>query len=122
MADEITVTTTLAAVKGTAKFSDGQTARVDWTTARETGLTQSVGTTHEAITISADVATPGWAYFKNNDSTNFCDLGLVVAATFYPLIRLKAGEAALFRLSPAAAPYAKADTAAVDLEWSVLND
>ena len=122
MANEITVTTNLSAVKGNLTFTRSRTFRATWATARQDGQVQAVGTTHEAITVSGDIATLGVAYFTNLDATNFVDIGRDVAAAFVPLIRLKPGESCAVRLTPGITPYAKADTAACDLEWQILND
>ena len=74
---------------------------------------QSVGTTEEAILLG-DVAAGGVCFFQNMDATNFVELRSGTGAT--DMIRLLAGEWCLFRLSPdATAPFAIADTAAVNL-------
>lgn len=123
MADEITVTIKLAATKGTVvvpPYSD--TFEADWATARSDGMVQSIGTTHEALSIGADIATPGVLRLKNQDAINYIEVGRDVTGTFVPLIKLKPGETQLIRLAASAPPYAKANTAACDLEWLVLND
>ena len=76
---------------------------------------------HEQIAVNTDIGTKGWAFFRNLDATNFVEIGLDIAATFYPLIKLKAGEAAAFRLSNVDI-YAQADTGAVDLLSHILED
>lgn len=80
----------------------------------------SIGTTHEAIPMG-DVATQGWAFFKNLDATNFVTIGIVVTATYYPMLKLKAGEFVLVRLSTNTI-YAKADTAACQLDFIIFDD
>jgi len=62
------------------------------------------------------------AHFWNRDPTNFVTIGVKPAATYYPLVRLNAGESFIFRLSQGIAPYAKADTAAVKLQKDILDD
>jgi hypothetical protein len=122
MANEISVTQNITATKGNQTYTRSRSYRADWTTARQDGQVQSIGTTHEALTVSTDVATNGWGYFTNLDATNYVELGLVVAATFYPFAKLKPGESAEFRVAGGAALYAKANTAACDLDWVILND
>jgi hypothetical protein len=75
-----------------------------------------------ALSVSADVATLGIARFLNQDATNYVELGIVVSATFYPVFRMKAGEPLQGRLVPGVTYYAKANTAAVNLEFCILED
>jgi len=123
MANEITVQVYLRAAKGFLDVtrSPGQ---LQFTLAAASpafgARAQAVGTSaHEALDVG-DVATPGWCYLRNLDATNFVEIGVDVTGAFAPLIKLKAGEPAVIRL--AAAPYAKADTAAVKLEYLILDD
>jgi len=85
------------------------------------GGSQIIGTTEEALALT-DITTNGWAYFRNRDATNFVEIGVKPAATFYPLVRLNAGERCAFRLSQGITPYAKADTANVILQRDILDD
>lgn len=122
MANEISIVTNLTATKGNATFARSRTVRADWATARVSTITQAVGTTHEALTPASDLATNGWAIFTNNDATNYVEIGRDVAATFYPMARLNAGESACFRLAQGVTLYARANTASVDLEWALLHN
>jgi hypothetical protein len=67
------------------------------------------------------VAVPGFAVFQNLDATNFVEIGSFSGGTFYPFLKLKAGEQQLARIS-VAAPYARADTAPVNLFYLIYND
>jgi len=71
------------------------------------------------------VVVPGFVVFQNLDTTNFVDIGVYAAlplpATFYPFIRLKAGEQGMMRLSTNP-PYALADTTSVKLFYIVYAD
>lgn len=87
-----------------------------------TGGVQSVGTSAEAIAINDLSTTKGYAYFKNLDATNYVTIGTYVTSTYYPAIKLKAGEFCLFRLSPALVYYALADTAGIALEYQIISD
>lgn len=122
MANEISITANLTATKGSASISRSRTFSANWNTARKDSLTQAIGTTAEALSIGGDIATPAWCHMTNLDPTNYVEIGRDVAATFYPVIRLNAGESAVFRLAAGVTFYARANTAAVDLEWNVLND
>lgn len=76
--------------------------------------TQAIGTSTEAIVLSADIAgTPSWMVLKNIDSTNFIEVGLNTPVTQI-FAKLKAGQG--FAFPPGTATlYAKADTAACNL-------
>ena len=74
-----------------------------------------------ALTLGANLGTVGWSFFRNLDSANYIEIGVNVAATFYPVIKLKAGEYCVTRIS-VAAPYARANTATVTLYYSILEN
>lgn len=79
---------------------------------------QNVGTAEEAL-ILGDAAAGGWCMIYNTDATNFVAVKAATGAT--PLIRINAGEFALFRLhASASAPYVQADTSAVEIEYILL--
>ncbi len=81
----------------------------------------SIGTgSHEALTIGADQSTGRWAYFKNLDATNYVEIGVDVAATFGPLLRLAAGQSCVCPVTTTAV-YAKANTGAVILQYFILE-
>lgn len=87
---------------------------------RQTNI-QNIGTTYEAIVEDASIGTPGMAIFRNLDPTNYVEIGLEVAATFYPFLKLKPGDPpAIFRISGTL--YARANTAAVDLDIVIIEE
>lgn len=122
MASEITVQVSLKATKGNfilPKFG-GTAFQPTMTGTNSTGGTQAIGTaTHETLPVT-DVGAAGWAYFKNTDATNFVQIGTDNAGTFIPFLKLLATEEVVCRLATAA-PYAKADTASVDLQFQILE-
>jgi hypothetical protein len=66
------------------------------------------------------VGTLGWAMFLNLDSTNYVQI--LNAASGTVLIRLNAGEIALFRFDAGVtAPVILANTAAVEVQWLILE-
>ena len=84
------------------------------------GGSQLIGfAAHEAVDIG-DVGTAGWAYFRNLDAENYVEIGVEVAAAFYPLVKLESGEAAVFRLATDT-PFAKADTGDVVLQKGIFD-
>ena len=122
MASEITIDARLQATKGYLSV-DRRIAsfKADMSGSLVDGAGQSIGTSAEAVDLSGDVASPGWALFRNLDATNYLEIGIDVAATFYPVAKLEPGEIALFRLGTAAL-YARANTATCALEKTVLSD
>jgi hypothetical protein len=119
MSAEISVSLRLAVNKSYLIHSENPgTFTVDMAGTTGTGGIQSIGTTYEALSMG-DTGTAGYAYFRNTDATNYVELGVVVAATFYPFAKLKAGEAGVFRLGTNT-PYALANTASISLQYYVL--
>jgi hypothetical protein len=81
---------------------------------------QSIPTTAAGTAIGlGNIATLGLSWFKNLDATNYLELGVQVAGTFYPLVRLNAGETYPFRFAQGITPYARANTATVKLEYEI---
>src|SRR3990167_2926399 len=77
---------------------------------------QTIGFAAEEAILLGDVATGGYWFVQNMDATNFVELRSGTGATDF--IKLKAGEWAIFRTSgDATAPYAIADTAAVNVRF-----
>jgi len=85
------------------------------------GEVVSIPTTATNIDLT-NLTTYGWAYFQNLDTTNFVTVGLSVSAVYYSFLKLKPGEIALLRLEPGITVQAQADTAAVKLNYLVLQD
>lgn len=122
MANEIKVTTYLKCTNGS--FVDNWTPAelsVTQSAIGAAGGAQTIGTSAEALGVT-DLSTVGYARFRNLDATNFVQIGPYVTSTFYPAIKLKPGEQAVLRLDPTNPWYAKADTAAVKLQYLVLEN
>ncbi len=124
MANEITITTGLVATSGNFLVQHSTlTKQATLTTAKRSLNTQSIPTTPggTALVIAAGVtAAGGWAWFRNLDTTNYVTIGVYVSSTYYPIVRLNAGEAAVFRLG-VITPYALADTLGVILEHDIMS-
>ena len=119
MADEITISASLKVSNGLLTSPRSVTRlQADQATQMSREGVQSIGTTYEAIDLG-DVATAGYVYIRNIDTTNYVEIGTEVSAAFAPAIKLLAGEAALFRAG--AVLYAKADTAAVKIDVLILD-
>lgn len=121
MANEITVLAGLTVSKSDLKVSIPTLSKqFTMTGTYYSAGVQLIGTTHEILSISADLVTAGWAWFKNVDPTNFIEVGIDAAGTFHPLLKLLASEFALCPLTTKAI-YARANTAAAKLEYNVVE-
>ena len=121
MANEATISVGLRFEKGgvSASYSKGG-LQVDVSGSKFVDLVQEIGTSEEQLDFG-DVTTPGYVVFENLDSTNYIEIrpGTGVA----DLVRLNAGEVAVFRLAAdATAPYAMANTAACNLRMLLLEN
>jgi hypothetical protein len=121
MANEITMASGLTVQKGSLNFQIPlNSVQVDLTGSRVIRNVQAVGTSYEAIVVG-DLASAGVAYFRNLDTTNYVEIGVEVSAAFYALVRLNAGETAgPFRLSTLTI-FARANTAAVNLDTMICE-
>lgn len=78
---------------------------------------QNVGTSEEALDIGELTVAGGWAFIINRDSTNYVEIRSASGAG-NDIIKILPGEFALFRWgSDVSAPYAIANTAAVQVEY-----
>lgn len=121
MASEITATVGMSLTKGALSVSiPSKTIRVDMAGTHSSSICQDIGTSYEALDVGADIATPGFAVFRNLDTDNFVEIGVEVSAAFYPFVKLMPGEFALIPLADISL-FAKADTAAVTLQSTILE-
>jgi hypothetical protein len=120
MANEITINLKMSVANGflTQRMDPG-TLFADMSGTAAAGGAQDIGTSGEVIDVG-DVATAGYAFFRNCGPTNFVELG-TGTTTFVAFAKLKAGEAGVFRLGTNA-PTARANTAAVKLQYLILAD
>jgi hypothetical protein len=129
MADEITINASLQIndINLVEAFIPG-TLTIDFATAGASsrygsGGVQAIGTSVEQIT-QGDTTDGGVYFFRNIDETNFVEIGVTSddtsGGTFYPVLKLLAGEYSVGRLSNATI-FAQADTAAVNLQFRMLS-
>lgn len=85
------------------------------------GYTQTIGTAEEVVDFG-DITTEGYIFLQNNDDTNYVEYGPEDTGAMVVLARLEAGEPAAFRMSPGVVLRAKADTAPVALDVTLLED
>jgi hypothetical protein len=117
MANEITITLqTLLRNGGLSDNHSSGSIAVDQASAKVLRNVQTIGTVQEALVLG-DITTPGYCVFINLDITNFVEIG-VTGSMF---LKLKPGEQAICRLTTTA-PFAKADTASVELFYIMYED
>ena len=119
MAEEITLSASLTFLKGGIGSSLSDTdLTFDVSGTDYFQGTQGVGTSEEALDLG-HITTPGYCYMKNTDSTNF--VSVIRATSEGNCIKIKAGEVALFRFE-ATAPFVKADTSEVQIDYLLIED
>lgn len=115
MANELNITVGLEYSKSGINLNKLKSKLITVTGTEAADFIQSIGTSEEAVALS-DMATQGYVYAENLDSTNYVEIGL----TGKLAIKLKAGEFALFRTGGAL--YAQANTSAVRVRFIVIED
>lgn len=128
MADEFTVSSLLRINKGFQQDTKNvSNLKITQTGDGSAGGVQNIGTSAEAIDVG-DVSTLGLAWFRNLEAVggNFVQIGMDVGgAGFEEFIKLLPGEpAGPFRLDLVATGVlqAKADTAAVELQYMIYEE
>ena len=121
MANEITITTGIQIQKGSLnRLIPTRSFSADMAGTRVIQNVQAVGTTHEALVVG-DLASAGYCTITNLSTTNYAELGVDVAATFYPVVRIDPGKSAgPFKLS-SLTRHVQANTAAVDLDITITE-
>jgi uncharacterized membrane protein len=113
MANEITITTQMRRQHAT-KANDNHTTQMHQKSYTQAATGQddrkhTIGTSEESISFT-DIATNGWVWLYNEDTTNFVDWGFSTGV--YGGQMLAGDMAGPFRLKAGATLYLKADTAA----------
>jgi len=124
LANEFSITQVYNVTKGSLTQSYQKQFQADFNGTHYSAGVTTIPTTAAGTLIpinTTDVASGGVSKFTNTDGTNYADIGVQVSGTFYPLVRLKPGEVWVTRLA-ITAPYARAHTASVALEWEVFED
>ena len=118
MANELSLTITGNFSKnGATQIVSSGTKNVTVTGNYSIRNTQAVGTVDETLQMG-EMATAGYAFVHNLSTANYCDFGN--DGSNYPM-RLKAGEWMATRLTSAVF-HAKANTAACDIEYCVIEN
>lgn len=87
---------------------------------RQQGV-QNIGTTEEAIELGGVASDNGPAFFFNRSAVNFVEIGIVISTVFYPVIRLPAGASCFLPSVSDKDLFARANTAAIDLEYFICE-
>lgn len=121
MANEIALNASLTFKKNGVEESLSKTSSITVSGKRCIRHVQNIGTSEEAMVIG-ELATLGYCMIRNMDSTNYVEIRSGTGTANF--MKLKAGESAgPFRFgSGATAPYAIANTAAVDIEYLIIED
>lgn len=119
MADELTISLSMDFTKSGVNVSISKAGlTIDVSGSKYTRLVQNVGTSEEALDIG-DIGTAGYCFIRNLDPTNYVSLRPGSGTANF--IKLKAGEAALFRLA-LNGPYAIANSSACNVEIVIIED
>jgi hypothetical protein len=118
MANELTVSASLSFSKAGIAVSASKTGLLV-TVAGDAYVRniQTIGTSEEAIVLG-DSGSAGYCFLRNLDATNYVTIRPGTGTA--DLIKLQAGEIALFRL--AVAPWAIANTGACQLEVVIIEN
>jgi len=121
MANELTIGASLSFTKGDSSLSVARGGlRVDVAGNKFIHNIQNINTSEEAIVLG-DAGAGGYVFLENMDSTNYVEIRPATGGG-QALIRLLAGEIAMFRLAPGAtAPFAQANTATVNLRVVIVQ-
>jgi hypothetical protein len=122
MANELTVVASLQATKGNLEVGRQATVRATMTGNKLAAQGQTIGTTAESLALNPDIATAGYAWLRNLDTTNYVEVGKNVSGTFHGLIKLKPGEVGMFRWADTTSVVARANIAPIVLEHWTLED
>lgn len=117
MSGELKLVLSILYSKGGAVYERTIDDSIDQTGDSFTVANQSVGTTEEELTQHADLGTPGFVFVHNLDDTNYVEVG---STTGVYDIKLLAGQWAIYPHNSATV-YAKANTAAVLLEYAIFE-
>ena len=117
MSDELRLGIVLSFSKGNASIKKAEHIEVDVTGDAYESAVQEIGTSEEVLAQGADLGTPGYVLVKNLDSTNYVEIG---STTGVYDIKLLAGQPALWPHNSATI-YAKANTAAVKVEYTIIE-
>jgi hypothetical protein len=118
----LTYSVSLASTVPTAILSTGTLSdTVDVSGSYGASETQAIGTSNEALSFNTtDITGDVHLVVKNNDSTNYVEI-FKDSGNTHLLSKLNAGESCSLRRVPSASLYARANTAAVSIQFWILQ-
>mgnify|MGYP003638376143 CR=1 FL=1 len=119
MANELRIEAQLEYSKNGVKEAKRDSAYIDVSGDSINKTIQEIATSNTAITAVATVGTYGYIFIKNLDASNYVEIADEDDTNYF--CKLKAGEFALFRAADSDY-WARANTAAVDLEIIIIED
>lgn len=122
MADEIRTSISVSVAKGGASIATGTLSDTADMSGVDMGtVTQSIGTTNEALDIPADVTGDVVLCIKNLDATNYVEI-FKDSGNSHLLSKLNPGESCLLMRVPSSSSlYGRANTAAVQVQLWVTE-
>ncbi len=126
MADEIQISARLYATKGGAYLgSETTSVTLDMAGTHMASGTQAIGTSDELLDIPADVSGDRYILIKSLEAEggNYVEIGAASGGSFAASVhnKLLAGRVLLLLIPSANSVYAKANTAAVNIEWKACQ-
>lgn len=119
MANELKGAAEVTFIKGNTSIDLGGAFSITITGTRYIKIRQEIGTNEEALDVG-DLATLGHCIIINRDSTNFVEIR--PATGIQDMLQIKAGNVAMFEFAAGVtAPFAIADTAAVEIEMLIVE-
>lgn len=121
MANEITYAVSMSVSKGGASINSGTLSdTIDMTGTDMGTVTQSIGTSNEALDVPVDVTGDVHLIVKNLDSTNYVEI-FKDSGNSHLLSKLSAGEACSLRAVPSGSLYGRANSAAVQIQFWITE-
>ena len=118
----LTYAVSIASVVPTAVLSSGSISdTIDVTGTYGATETQSIGTSNEALSFNTtDITGDVHLVIRNNDGTNYVEI-FKDSGNSHLLSKLNAGESCSLRRVPSASLYARANTAAVSIQFWIVQ-
>ena len=123
MANEITIQANLSCTNGGFSFATREgSVRVDQTVNGGGGPGVVTITTSDTAPSLGTFTAKGYCFIKNLDATNYVEFGPESGGAIVKMMKLEAGEYALFRFAAGTTLRAQANTASVKCYIAVLED
>jgi hypothetical protein len=118
--NELSITTSMGFIKGDYSQSFSGIFSLTVSGTKYIKNVQNIGFASNELLDVGDLTTPSFMLAINRDATNYVELFAQIGDTV-PFAKLKAGEPCLVRLG-CSAPVAKANTAAINLEYLIIEN